>query len=150
MLRSIAYVSSATRSFIPEQLDALLLDARMFNASVSVSGVLFFHKDRFFQYFEGPIEGVEAVYSRIRNSSSHHQINELLATDITRRYFDTWHMGFCEAPETAVQQLANASWEQAMPITRDEFQGFKGLELAVYYWNRWSAERSPSTSATGL
>lgn len=150
MLRAIAYVSRATRSFIPEQLDALLLDARMFNASVNVSGVLFFHKDRFFQYFEGPAESVDAVYSRIRNSSSHHQIVELLATDTARRYFDTWHMGFCDAPETTMRQLANASWEQAMPITRDEFQGFKGLELAVYHWNKWSAERSPSSSPAGV
>lgn len=143
-LRSVAYVSRATRKFIPEQLDALLLDARMFNASVDVTGVLFFHRDRFFQYFEGPASGVQSVYRRIRQSSSHQDIQELLVVEMPRKYFDTWHMGFCEAPETAVQQLANASWEQSMPITRDEFEGFKGLELAVYYWNKWSAERNGS------
>ncbi len=149
MLRSVAYVSRASRVFIPEQLDTLLLDARAFNAGADVTGVLFFHKDRFFQYFEGPETGVQAVYQRIRQSSSHRDIRELLEVETPRRYFETWHMGFCDAPETAVQQLANASWEQAMPITRDEFQGSKGLELAVYHWNKWSAESNNSRLPVG-
>lgn len=149
MLTSVAYVSRATRIFIPQQLDALLLDARMFNASVDVTGVLFFHKDRFFQYFEGPDPCVQTVYQRIRQSSSHRDIQELLEVETPRRYFETWHMGFCDAPETAVQQLANASWEQAMPITRDEFQASKGLELTVHFWNRWRAESSSSSLSVG-
>ena len=69
--------------------------------------------------------------------------------EMPRRYFDTWHMGFCEAPETAFQALANANWEQSMPITRDEFEGFEGLRLAVYYWNKWSAEGSVAVSKVG-
>ncbi len=146
MLRSVAYVSRATRIFIPEQLDALLLNARMFNAGADVTGVLFFHNGRFFQYFEGPDAGVQTVYQRILQSSSHRDIQELLEVETPRRYFETWHMGFCNAPETAVQQLANASWEQSMPITRDEFQASRGLELAVHYWNKWSAESSPGSS----
>jgi hypothetical protein len=146
VLRSIAYVSRATRAFIPEDLDALLLDARMFNASVKVTGVLFYHAGKFFQYIEGPDNSITEAYQRIVQASSHTDIEKLLDTEIKHRYFETWHMGFCEPPETAVQQLANASWEQSMPITRDEFEGFEGLSLAVYYWNKWSAEKSDSPS----
>lgn len=146
MLRSIAYVSRATRAFIPEELDALLVDARMFNASVEVTGALFYHAGKFFQYIEGPDNSIAEVYQRIVQASSHTDIEKLLDTKIRHRYFETWHMGFCEPTETAVQQLANASWEQSMPITRDEFEGFKGLSLAVYYWNKWCAEKSGSPS----
>ena len=149
MLRSIAYISRATRPLIPEDLDALLMDARLFNAGADVTGVLIFHQGRFFQYFEGPDDGVKAVYRRILESSSHTDIKELLNTEMQRRYFDTWHMGFCEAPETALQELANANWEQSMPITRDEFEGFEGLSLAAYYWNKWSAETDGSPSPAG-
>jgi hypothetical protein len=144
VLRSIAYVSRASHAFIPEDLDALLLDARMFNASVEVTGVLFHHAGRFFQYIEGFDDSIAEVYKRILQASSHTDIEKLLDTRIQHRYFETWHMAFCEAPETAVQQLANSSWEQSMPITRDEFDGFKGLSLAVYYWNKWSSEKSSS------
>ena len=141
MLRSISYVSTATRPFTPRQLDALLLEVRGVNSSAGVTGVLFFHQGKFFQYLEGPDAGVAMVYARIVRSQSHAQIVELLDVSVARRHFDTWHMGFCEPPETVVQQLANASWEQSMPITRDEFVGSEGLKLAVYYWNKWCAEQ---------
>jgi hypothetical protein len=146
VLRSIAYVSRATRPFIPEDLDALLLGARVFNASVEVTGALFYHSGSFFQYIEGPDNSIAEVYQRIVQASSHTGIRKLLETEIKHRYFETWHMGFCEPPETAVQQLANASWEKSMPITRDEFEGFEGLSLAVYHWNKWSAEKRGSPS----
>jgi hypothetical protein len=141
MLRSIAYVSRATRRFVPEELDALLVDARTFNASVAVTGVLFLHDRRFFQYIEGPDDGIARAYARIRRSRSHDGMETLLETAMPRRYFDARHMGFCEPPGSALQRLANASWEQAMPITRDEVEGFEGLSLVAYYWNKWSAER---------
>lgn len=141
-MRAIAYISRATRSFGPEALDALLVDARGFNAGVDVSGVLLFHDGRFFQYVEGLEPGISDVYRRICQSSLHTLIEKLLDTAMPRRYFDAWHMGFCEPPGTVLQALANASWEQSMPITRDEFDGFEGLQLTSYYWNKWSAERA--------
>ena len=146
MMRSIAYISRATRPFIPEDLDVLLVDARMFNASVEVTGVIFHHAGRFFQYIEGSDNSVAEVYRRIMQASSHTDIERLLDTRINHRYFETCHMAFCESPETAVLQLANADWEQSMPITRDEFDGFMGLRLAVYYWNKWSSENSVKLS----
>lgn len=146
MLRSIAYVSRATRSFVPDDLDALLVDARTFNASVEVTGVIFHHAGRFFQYIEGSDNSIAEVYRRIMQARSHTDIEKLLDTRIQHRYFESSHLAFCESPETAVQQLANASWEQSMPITRDEFDGFKGLRLAVYYWHKWSSEKGVSPS----
>lgn len=146
MLRSIAYTSRATREFVAKDLDALLLDARMFNASVEVTGALFYHSGEFFQYIEGSDASVDQTYQRIVRAGSHTAIEKLLDTEVQHRYFETWHMGFCEPPETAVQRLANASWEQSMPITREEFDGFEGLSLAVYYWNKWSAEKTGARS----
>lgn len=148
MLRSVAYVSRAACALSSQQLEALLLDAQRFNATVGVTGVLFFHDGTFFQYIEGPEAGIAATYRRIVDASSHELIDVLLATSITRRYFDAWHMGFCHTPQTTMQELANASWEQSMPITRDEFEGFEGLRLAVHYWNKWSAENWGSVPAT--
>lgn len=145
MLRSIAYVSCATRAYSLEDLDVLLVDARMFNASVEVTGVLFYDAGKFFQYIEGSDTGLVKAYQRIQRATSHTRIEKLLDTKMKRRYFETWHMGFCKPPETAIQKLANARWEKSMPITRDEFEGFEGLSLAAYYWNKWSAEKSRSS-----
>lgn len=149
MLRSIAYVSAATRPFGPEELDALLLEAREWNASAGVTGVLFFHHGRFFQYLEGTDLAVLSVYNRILESASHTDITELLNVAIPRRHFATWHMGFCETPKTAIQQLANAEWQHSVPITRSEFKGSEGMSIAVYYWNKWCSEQETSASTDG-
>ena len=52
-LRSIAYISSVTRALSDEELERLLVDARSFNESVGVTGVLLYNGNSFFQYFEG-------------------------------------------------------------------------------------------------
>ena len=53
-LTNLCYVSSATRSLSVAQLTDLLIDARQFNQSVQVTGVLLHHDGGFFQYLEGP------------------------------------------------------------------------------------------------
>ena len=39
-----------------------------------------------------------------------------------------------------MQLIANAGWENAMPITRDGYQRSEGLGLLLYHWNKWKAE----------
>jgi hypothetical protein len=71
-LQSIAYVSTATsRLATPESLDALLCNARDFNRACGVTGVLLHHGGNFFQYLEGPPEGLHRVYGRVRQSRGH-------------------------------------------------------------------------------
>jgi Sensors of blue-light using FAD len=108
-LRAIAYMSTARAVFGDGMLEMLLDDARAFNAKVSVTGVLFYRADAFFQYFEGPRKSVEAVYDRVRQSSSHHRIVELADAEIDQREFPAWHMGFAEVPTSALLQLSQAS-----------------------------------------
>ena len=57
-LHGIAYTSVAV-PMAGTELTALLEQARCFNAHIGVTGVLFHHAGRFFQYFEG--EEVAAV-----------------------------------------------------------------------------------------
>lgn len=142
MLDSLAYVSRATRRFSLGALEALLLDARAFNADAAVTGVLFHHDGRFFQYIEGPPEGLAGAYRRIEGATSHTGIELLMREETPHRHFDAWHMGFCEAPGSALQELAQASWEQSLPVTDAEVEAFPGLGLAMFYWSKWSADAS--------
>ncbi|MBE0548328.1 MAG: BLUF domain-containing protein, partial [Rubrivivax sp.] len=109
-LVAVAYVSSATRRFAPEELDALLLDARAFNAIAGVSGAILHQDGSFFQYFEGPEAGVEEVYSRIKRSRRHRGLIELVAAPVNQRHFSTWSMGFAEPVASELQSISQASW----------------------------------------
>lgn len=145
-LRSIAYKSRATRELTPQDLDRLLLDARGFNQEAGVTGVLLYHAGSFFQFFEGPEKGVEAVYERIRQATTHTNIVELSKAPSCSRQFESWHMGFCEPPQTVLQTLATASWEEAMPITRTDYECSEGLGFLLHYWSKWKAEPYPNDS----
>lgn len=67
-LVAVAYLSTAAPFLTEADLEHLLADARSFNSRAQVTGALLVHDATFFQYFEGPEEGVEAVYARVRAS----------------------------------------------------------------------------------
>ncbi len=138
-LHAIAYVSTATRRLQPAEIDGLLLDARGFNAMSGVTGALFFNGSEFFQYFEGLSDGVDAVYARIREARCHTGIRELMNAPVATRQFASWHMGFCNAPTSILQELAQARWEDSVPVTRSSFHQADGVVLLLYYWNKWQA-----------
>lgn len=148
-LHAMAYTSIAY-PMTQSQLTALLDGARHFNAGVGVTGVLFHHAGRFFQYFEGPVHAVSDVHARILRSTRHHSLAFLLDAPIASRQFPSWYMGFCEPPVNAFQSIANAEWAQAMPITRTTMERSEGMSLVLSYWSRWVADRpAPPSDDTG-
>lgn len=147
-LVAIAYRSIATQRLSPLELDALLVDARVFNAAVGVTGVLFHHDGRFFQYIEGEAAGLDQVYERIRKARAHRELVELLHGPVAQRQFERWHMGFCQTPESTLQALSNAAWVEAMPITRSSDKASEGVRLALYHWSKWLAEQPGGISVS--
>ncbi|UNK48556.1 BLUF domain-containing protein [Lysobacter sp. S4-A87] len=137
---AIAYVSRIARRLQPAEIDGLLLDARGFNAVAGVTGVLLFNGSEFFQYFEGLNDSVEAVYERIKPAKCHTDIRELMNAPVEGRQFETWHMGFRNAPATALQELAQARWELSVPVTRTSMKCPEGVALLAHFWSKWQAE----------
>jgi hypothetical protein len=134
-LRSICYVSSATRLLSLEELTALLLDARRFNESVQVTGVLLHHDGGFFQYFEGPAAGTEAVYGRVKQSRRHHGMIELLNQPTQQRLFPHWLMGSSQVPASTALSLQQAEWRQiAGTLKPTDRRQPAGLALLQSYW----------------
>jgi Sensors of blue-light using FAD len=70
-LRSVAYVSKATRRFTEADLRRLSMRAAQFNDTVDVTDLLLFSGDAFLQTIEGLGVNVEKAYVRISNDASH-------------------------------------------------------------------------------
>ena len=141
-LEAIAYVSSATGSMTEPELEALLLKARAKNREAGVTGVLLFHDGSFFQYFEGPTEGVQSVYDRILASPLHQGITELMRSSTHDRAFGNWQMGLSRAPRSTILGLSNASWltekqrgssSPAVPV---------GMSLLLEFWKTFSGRHA--------
>lgn len=141
-LETLAYASTLARDLGPAEIDAMLLDARTFNASVEVTGVLLQGAGQFFQVIEGTRAALDEVFRRIEAARAHRDIRILMRTPLRERNFASWHMGFASAPRTAVQELSQFAWEDAVPLTRTTFDTPQGLALAIEHWSRWSALES--------
>ena len=143
-LFALTYVSDATRDLLPRELDSILVDARVFNASVGVTGALFYGNNRFFQLLEGEKSSVQLALDRIQRSSSHANLRVLSQGRIAARFFNTWHMGFVQPPTSAIQELSQALWEEAIPYTREDAEKSEGIGQLMYHWNRWAADVLPT------
>ena len=109
-LQYICYVSSAVGRMSEHELEARLEAERAFNASASVTGVLFHDDGNFFQYIEGPADGVEAAYASIKKSSHHAGIIEMMRDSIAVRAFPTWLMA--HVSRSRIISLQTAGWQQ--------------------------------------
>ncbi len=142
-LAAIAYTSRAVRLLDSNALDWILIDARAFNDQVRVTGALLHHQGRFFQYFEGPPGAVARVYARIKASSQHGDLVELLQQPIAARQFGDWHMAFSEAPATVLEELCNEYWEMTLPGLLDRQAPSPGLKLLLDFWEAAGRGHAP-------
>lgn len=133
-LTAVAYLSSSATLLSEAELEALLLQARSFNRSVGVSGVLLHHDGSFFQYFEGPDAAVAQVYERIHRSKRHHTIFELYRGPITQCFFADWQMGFAQTPQSEMLQLAQAQWKAAATAMDGTARPPEGITLLAQFW----------------
>ena len=102
--------------------------------------MLLHHDGSFFQYLEGPAQGLARVYARTRASRLHHELVELLDQPVLARLFPDWLMGFCEAPRSSLQQLEHARWGDAVRELQgreDQVQS-DGATLLLDFWHRCS------------
>lgn len=131
---AVAYVSSAVRELTETELEALLVSARAFNLTQQVTGTLLHHDGTFFQYFEGPVDGVEAVYARVKASQLHRGLVELLRESVRERQFKHWSMGFSAAPQNLMLQLERARWSKLSKQLEAQTAPSAGLALLLQFW----------------
>lgn len=132
-LTAIAYISTASRAHSESEIETLLVGARTFNSEVGVTGALLLHERTFFQYFEGPAQGVTQVYERVQKSNAHKDIIELFNQPTDERVFSTWLMGFAEAPRSIVLQLEQAQWRKIVGTKEDSHNRSPGLGLLLEF-----------------
>lgn len=101
---SLVYVSAATHSFTPAELETLLEKSRVNNTRDGVSGVLLYRDGDFLQVLEGPEEAVRRTYERISRDPRHGRVIVLDDSEITERNFGAWSMGFRRVSSTDVAE----------------------------------------------
>jgi len=77
------------------QLEELLVEAREFNASKDITGMLLYcDGSSFMQLLEGDEEDVRSLYARIESDSRHFDVKTLFTKETDGRWMKNWAMAF--------------------------------------------------------
>ena len=131
-LYSLVYVSSARNIFSKSELETLLLEVRTRNREQGITGILLHHAGNFIQLLEGPRTALMSTYARIKASTRHADILELVNEEVQEREFTEWSMAFSQASAPEFLALRDASWRGAN--LQGERKLSPGKELLSHYW----------------
>lgn len=101
----IIYTSTAARLLGPAELDRLLLQARTYNFSEGISGLLLRAGPQFMQVLEGPHLAVAGLYARISADVRHTSVLLLEQAAVHRSLFPFASLAFAEVEPGALARL---------------------------------------------
>lgn len=101
----IIYASTAARPLGPAELDRLLMQARIYNFSERIGGLLLRAENQFLAVLEGPAPAVNTLYARIAADLRHHAVHTLEAAAVRKLLFPHASLGFAEVEPTALGRL---------------------------------------------
>lgn len=110
LIGCLTYESTATSKPGEDELNALVAAARQRNKALGVTGMLLYDKGRFLQTLEGPVDGLEQVWTSIQQDERHSAIEVLTQHLVGARLFSQWDLlhyrRLEKAPESLRQRLA--------------------------------------------
>lgn len=109
MLHEIVYISRAICLFSDNELKSLLTEARSFNESAHITGMLLYKDQSFLQLLEGSEEVLRPLFERITNDDRHFQIKTLIDQPLQSKAFSDWSMGFQNLSDSDLQDLPGFS-----------------------------------------
>lgn len=127
-LRSILYVSSATRAMTSFELQQLVRDSRARNGALGITGILLYRAGNFIQYLEGPAAGVGELHLRIRRDRRHFSVITILDCEIGSRAFADMALRFQDLDGA---DDGGALWQFAPESGTKQPPGVNGVALRI-------------------
>lgn len=145
----LTYKSRAAFTPSPTDLDDLVHKARARNRSLGVTGMLLYENGNFLQTLEGPPQGLNEIWTAIREDKRHSQIEILSEHVVSARLFSDWDLLLYSRAEERPRQVdrsANDSPDLAQYVPRmarlalDADDTRLGAQLAALTEEGWSGE----------
>ena len=91
-LCTVVYRSRAVNPLAGQELQSLMQAARARNRREAITGILLYDEGRFFQWLEGPEDGIDRVMRSIRSDARHTDLEVLRRNPTSERKFSDWDM----------------------------------------------------------
>jgi len=108
-LHELIYVSDAAYDMAPQELNALLVQARAKNARLEVTGILVHYRRHFMQLLEGEKATVLALFDEICRDPRHRNVMNVWDHGIEARNFAEWSMAFVTPDELQLRRKSGYS-----------------------------------------
>jgi methanogenic corrinoid protein MtbC1 len=102
-LNVLAYRSVAVPPPAESDLQALVRTSQARNRALGLTGVLLYDNGTFFQWLEGPEEGLSRVWSSIQRDPRHCDVTLLRDEPISDRVFEGWALKFAKGSRVHVE-----------------------------------------------
>jgi len=115
MLLQIIYSSESSTPMQMDELEDILQQARVNNATAGITGALIYVDGVFLQILEGEADTVRALMARIAKDLRHETVTVLKEADIPAAVFNDWKMAYVSATPAQVAQWIGLSGATAIP-----------------------------------
>ena len=102
-LNVLAYRSAAVSPPTETSLQDLVRVARARNKALGLTGVLLYDEGTYFQWLEGPAEGLKRVWSSIERDPRHRDVTVLRDEPIGDRVFGGWDLKFAKGGRVRIE-----------------------------------------------
>lgn len=125
-LSTVVYRSRAVAPLSDRDLRQLVRTAQSRNHREGITGVVLYDDSRFFQWLEGPTEGLERVMGSIREDVRHTDLEVLTQRSSPARRFDGWDM------KLAARDVNHTVWQgDVLEPPRDVLDGLQRQPAAA-------------------
>ncbi|MBB4654166.1 hypothetical protein GGR73_000665 [Xanthomonas sp. F14] len=133
-LHAIAYVSEVRRPWTLAEVDRLLVSSSALNAQNSITGVLLYDGQRFFQYIEGSPAQLWDTYDRIKRSNRHDLVAEVYNGQVSERYFPQWQMACRKVLPGSIVEVSAQRWNRARLALTVAGEKPKAIQHLLTFW----------------
>jgi hypothetical protein len=104
-MSAVVYRSRAVAPLSGQDLQGLMQAAQARNRREAITGVMLYDESHFFQWLEGPVDGIGRIMRSIRSDPRHTQIEVLNDSPAQERSFGDWDM------KLATRSAGRALWQ---------------------------------------
>ena len=126
----LIYVSDFAKALNEQDMQSILLSARLCNEDMGISGKLVAVAGHFFQIIEGDEEHVCVVFDKNKRDWRHTNVRIVMTKDTSIREFGDWSMGFSlllEAQQKGDAATILTNFAQRDIFAREHQQGIHML-----------------------
>ncbi len=116
-LRSLSYLSKATRVLNVKEVHELARAAAETNAKLGITGYLYAHTGHYFQYLEGPAPALNELMASITKDDRHRILHQHDLGKVKARRFEGWSMRYLPASALSKIGLEHLLFELVQDAT---------------------------------